>query len=284
MDDTKESIERLCHQFLPDIVDLLRFLRSHNMKETEICFRRECHSLVKKISPINETQCLRNSANVNDYFVVYSCLSNFIYNSPYQLELIQFLFPVFVHFYLDLIEYNYLKECQHFYNQFVHSTFELLHLEFFQQLKLISQSAKHLHQCPLTSAFRTSRFFLRLSMTSCTELQNFLDHTKNLTKFNSKSYLTSSQISLLLTIFQQYLKVDINKQLFTPSNIIRFQTTEQPMTPIFVHTTVANTIQFTRLYTGLFPLQSLPIESNRSSGIMKNISINSHCLFLTRCL
>jgi WD40 repeat protein len=97
-------------------------------------------------------------------------------------------------------------------------------------------------------------------MTSCTELQNFIDNIKNLTN------LTSLQISLLLSIFQQYVKIDINQQLFTPSNIVRFQTIEQPMTPIFVHTTLANKIQFTRLYTGIFPLQSLPIDSNQLSG------------------
>ncbi|CAF4414899.1 unnamed protein product, partial [Adineta steineri] len=59
---------------------------------------------------------------------------------------------------------------------------------------------------------------------------------------------------------------DINQQIFTSSNIVRYQTSEQPMTPIFVHTNLANKIQFTRLYTGLFPLQSLPGDSNRSSG------------------
>jgi len=260
MDNTKESIEHFCCQFLPDIVDLLRFLRNYHMKETETCFRRECHLFVHQISSTNENRCLRNSTNVNDYFIVYSYLSNFIYNSPYQIELIQFLFPLFVHLYLDLIEHNYIKECQRFYHQFIHSTFQSLHSEFFYQLKLISQSSKHLYQCPLTNAFRTSRFFLRLSMTSCTELQNFIDNIKNLTN------LTSSQISLLLSIFQQYVKIDINQQLFTPSNIVRFQTIEQPMTPIFVHTNLAHKIQFTRLYTGIFPLQSLPIDSNQLSG------------------
>jgi hypothetical protein len=258
MNDPKE---RFSCQFSPDIIDLFRCLRNYDMKQTEACLRREYHSLIN--TSTNENQCLRNSTNVHDYFIVYSYLSNFILNSPYQIELIQFLFPVFVHLYLDLIEYNYINECQQFYNQFVHSTFHSLHSEFFYQLKLISQSSKHLYQCPLTNTFRTSRFFLRLSMTSCTELQNFIDYTKTLTKSNSQSPLTSSQISLLLSIFQQYLKVDINQQLFTPSNIVRFQTTEQPMTPIFVHTTLANKIQFTRLYTGIFPL---PIDSNRSSS------------------
>ena len=242
-----------------EIDDLLRFLQNNNLKETEICFRRECHSLIH--TSIN--QCLRNSANVNDYFIVYSYLSNFILNSPYQIELIQFLFPVFVHLYLDLIEYNYINECQQFYKQFVHSTFHSLHSEFFYQLKLISKSSKHLYQCSLTNTFRTSRFFLRLSMTSCTELQNFIDYTK----LNSKSYLTSAQISLLLSIFQQYLKVDINQQLFTPSNIVHFQTIEQPMTPIFVHTILANKIQFTRLYTGIFPLSNDP--NRLSSKVFK---------------
>jgi transcription initiation factor TFIID subunit 5 len=266
MDDTNESMDGFSDQFPPDMVDVLGFLRNHNMKETETCFRRECHSLINKISSSNEHQYLRNSTNVNDYFAVYSYLSNFIFNSPYQIELIQFLFPLFVHLYLDLIEYNYIQECQYFYNQFVHSTFQSLHSEFFYQLKLISQSSKHLYQCPLTNAFRTSRFFLRLSMTSCTELQTFIDYTKNSTKFNSPFDLTSSQMSLLLSIFHQYLKIDINQQLFTPSKIVRFQTIEQPMTPIFVHTTLANKIQFTRLYTGIFPLQTSSIDSNRLSS------------------
>jgi WD40 repeat protein len=97
-------------------------------------------------------------------------------------------------------------------------------------------------------------------MTSCTELQNFIDHTKNQIKSNLPCDLTSSQLSLLLSIFHQYLKIDINQQLFIPSNVVRFQTIEQPMTPIFVHTTLANRIQFTRLYTGIFP-----IDPNRSS-------------------
>jgi hypothetical protein len=274
MDKTKESIERLCHQFLPDIVDLLRFLRNYNMKETETCFRRECHSLVNtlnKTSITTEDQYGCNSININDYFVVYSYLSNFIVNSPYQIELKQFLFPLFVHLYLDLIEHNYINECQQFYKEFVHTIFHSLHSEFFYQLKMISKSSKHLYRCPLTNAFRMSRFFLRLSMTSCKELQNFIDYTKNLTELNSQFYLTSSQISLLLSIFQKYLKVDINQQVFASSNIVRFQTIEQPMTPIFVHTTLANKIQFTRLYTGVFPLQSLPIDSNRSSGNQRKI-------------
>jgi WD40 repeat protein len=103
-------------------------------------------------------------------------------------------------------------------------------------------------------------------MTSCTELQNFIDHTKNQIKSNSSCDLTSSQLSLLLSIFHQYLKIDINQQLFTPSNVVRFQTIEQPMTPIFVHTTLANKIQFTRLYTGIFPVQSLPTDPNRTSA------------------
>ena len=72
-------------------------------------------------------------------------------------------------------------------------------------------------------------------------------------------------MSLLLSIIHQYLKIDINQQLFTPSNTVHYQTIEQPMTPIFVHTTLASQIQFTRLYTGIFPLQSLPIDRNLPS-------------------
>ncbi|CAF3998710.1 unnamed protein product [Rotaria sp. Silwood1] len=102
-------------------------------------------------------------------------------------------------------------------------------------------------------------------MTSYNELQNFIDYIK----FNSQYYLTSSQISLILSFFQQYIKIDINQQLFTRSNIVRFQTIEQPMTPIFVHIKIANTIQFTRLYTEIFPLQSLSIEYNRLLGNIK---------------
>ena len=271
MDNTSESIESVRHQFSPDIADLVRFLRTNNMTRTELCFRREYHSLITKISSNDHSQSVHNSIDVNDYFAVYSCLSNFIFNSSYQIELIQCLFPLFVHLYLDLIENNHINECQKFYQQFVHSTFESLHLEFFSQLKLISHSSKHLIRCPLTNAFRTSRFFLRLSMASCNELQDFIDYIKCLTKLDVQYYLSSSQISLLLSIFQRYIKIDINQQLFTPLNIVRFQTVEQPMTPIFVHTILANRIQFTRLHTGFFPLQTLPTEYHRSSGKVKSI-------------
>ncbi|CAF1326123.1 unnamed protein product [Rotaria sp. Silwood1] len=256
MDNTMESFY---HQYSPDIIELIRFLQQNNMKQTELCFYREYYSLNNKISLTNDNKYIHNLLNVNDYFVIYSCLSNFIFNSSYQIELIQCLFPLFVHFYLDLIEHNYINECENFYKKFIHSTFYLLHKEFFYQLKLISKSSKHIYQCSLINAFRTSRFFLRLSMTSYNELQNFIDYIK----FNSQYYLTSSQISLILSFFQQYIKIDINQQLFTRSNIVRFQTIEQPMTPIFVHIKIANTIQFTRLYTEIFPLQSLSIEYNR---------------------
>ena len=234
--------------------ELLRFFRHYQLKDTEWCFRRECPSLV------------------NDYFLLYKYLEKFILHSPYQLELIQFLFPLFVHFYLDLIEHDYIEESEQFYNEFAHQTIlEELHEEFFYQLKLVSRSSTHLHRCYLTDTFRTSRFFLRLSMTSCSEIQTYLDSMKNRLKFQTKCDLTSTQISLLLSIFQQYLKVDINKQVFTPSTIVRYHTIEQVMTPLFVHTHLAHTIQFTRLYTGVFPLQSLPIEANRYSGRIEEI-------------
>ena len=116
MDNTKENIE--C-QFLPDIVEVLRFLRNYNMKETETCIRRECDSVIRKISSTNENEYLRNSTNVYNYFIVYSYLSNFIIKSPYQIELIQFLFPLFVHLYLDLIEYNYINEYNYTYFYFL---------------------------------------------------------------------------------------------------------------------------------------------------------------------
>lgn len=266
MADTQD----MCDELSPDIINLLHLLRNYNMKETETCFHLEYQSLIHQTSPVNEDQCIRNSSNINDYFIVYSYISNYIFKSSYQIELIQFLFPLFVHLYLDLLEHNYINECQDFYKKFINSTFQSLHSEFFYQLKLISQSSKHISQLPLTSAFRTSRFFLRLSMTSCTELQNFINYTKN----STKSFLTSTQLSLLLSIFQQYLKIDINQQYFKPLNIVRFQTIEQVMTPIFVHINLANQIQFTRLYTGIF--SETNNEINQRDLFLSHSQINSN--------
>lgn len=229
--------------------ELLRFFRTYQLTHTELCFRRECPSLV------------------NDYFLVYACLQKFILQSSYQSELIQFLFPLFVHFYLNLIEQHHYEEAQRFYDQFARDTIlEDLHEEFFYHLKLIACSSNHLRRCFLTDAFEKSRFFLRLSMTSCSDIQMYLDSMKNRLKTQGKSDLTSTQISMLLSIFQQHFKVDINRQVFEPSNIVRYQTLEQPMTPLFVHTQLASAIQFTRLYTGVFPSQSSPIEANRYSS------------------
>ncbi|CAF0753559.1 unnamed protein product [Adineta ricciae] len=249
--DTAKEHEKL------DIVDLLRLLRSYNMKETEARLRQEYRSLTSTDHQTSFTTRL----NVNDYFIVYSYLLDFIMSSHYQIELIQFLFPLFVHMYVDLIEHDYLDDAQAFYDQFVDSTLYSLHTEFFYYLKMISRSSKHLSQCPLTDSFRTSRFFLCLSMATCKELQAFIHHTRT----DSQSCLTSAQISLLLSIFQRHIKVDVNQQEFTPSNIVRYQTVEQPMAPLFVHTTLANKIQFTRLYTGVLPSQTLPLDPNRSS-------------------
>ena len=267
MDPSKESRERFPDRQSPEMVDLLRFLRSHQMKETELSLRRECHSLFNPISSAPDLSSPRCSINVHDYFTVYACLSNFILHSFYRIELMQFLFPIFVHFYLNLLEYDYIEECQQFYSRFAHATpLESLHEEFFYQLRLVSRASTHLDRSPLIDSFRTSRFFLRLSMTSCTEIQHFMDSMKNQIRLHSRSDLTAAQIALLQSIFQRNLKVDINKQSFTSSNTVRFQTNEQTMTPLFVHSNVANAIQFTRLYTAVFPLQPLATDAARSSG------------------
>lgn len=250
--------------------DIVQSLRQSHFNQTELCFYRE---YLQRLSLNNFLPSLRNSANVYDYFAVYSYLVNFIDQSLYRIELIQFLFPLFVHLYLDLIEHDYIKESQYFYQQFASCSLRSLHTEFFYQLKIISQTSKHLSQCPLTHAFRTSRFFLRLSMTSCTEFQTFIDQTKHLIKSNITCDLTSTQLALLLSIFHQYLKIDINQQLFRPSNVVYFQTIEQPMTPIFVHTNLSNKIQFTRLYTGIFPVQS---DGNRKDLTLIYPQVNYH--------
>lgn len=273
------SMDRSCDGFSPEMADLLGFLRTHEMKETELSLRREYHSL---ITP--ELSSPRSSVNVNDYFVVYSCLSTFILHSVYRIELMQFLFPIFVHFYLSLLEEDYIDECQQFYYRFAHATpLESLHDAFFYQLRLVARASKHLDRSPLVDSFRASRFFLRLSMTSCTEIQHYMDSMKNQIRLHSRSELNAGQIALLQSIFQRILKVDINKQSFAPSNTVRFQTSEQTMTPLFVHSNVANAIQFTRLYTAVFPLQATASEANRSSGTQKNRMIIEETIFSSLC-
>ena len=236
--------------------ELFRCLREHRMIETEACARREYRSFVTPSADTNAS--LVNGIDVEDYYAIFAGLTDFVSQSPYQIELTQFLFPVFVHLYFNLLENGRLDECRHFYAQFIRCTpLESLHGHFFYQLRLISHSSTHLDRSPLMRTMRASRFFLRLSMTSCTAIQTFMDATKS----HSKSNLTATQISLLLAICQQCLKVDVNKQVFSPCTVVRYQTTDQPMTPLFVHTTVADAIRFTRLYTGIFPLQSAgPID------------------------
>lgn len=229
-----------------EFLDFIRFCQENQLKQTEECFRHECHT----------------HADVDHYFQIYSCLSKFILESAYRIELIQFLFPIFVHIYIKMIDKQQYDECEQFYDQFIRGTIvENLHEEFFYQLKMVSRSSIHLHQYPLTDALGSARFFLRLSMTSCNEMENFLQSLKRSDP--------SMPISLILSIIQENLKIDINRQVFMSSHVVRYQTQEQPMTPLFVHKTFAKTIQFTRLYTGVFPLRNPNSDVSRCSGRVK---------------
>jgi hypothetical protein len=249
--------------------DLLAFLHAHDMKETEACVRREHVTCVDRISTNNDILSLELSMTINDYFVIYSCLSQFIFRSTNKIELVQFLFPMFVHFYLTMIEHDFIDESEQFYQRFIHEhTIEMLHKEYFYQLKLISSSSKHRDRYCWTHSLLASRFFLRLSMASCTEMQSFIDSIRTRIQSNVNADLTSTQIARLLVVFQQYLKVDIDKSTCSSKNIVRFRTDEQSMTPLCVHNDVANTIQFTRLYTGVFPLQTMSNDANRLSGTL----------------
>jgi hypothetical protein len=173
-----------------DLFDLLACFRRYQFTESESCLRREAHMLLER------TAELRTS----DYFIIYSSLAEFVRRSIYYLELIQFLFPVFVHFYLQLLEQGHLDEAERFYDRFIGSSdVETLHGQYFYRLRLIGQSADHLHRSFLTDTFRHSRFFLRLSMSSCTAMQTFIDSIKQrLKQHDTSSELNARLLSLLI--------------------------------------------------------------------------------------
>ena len=79
--------ETSSHDDILNLAELVDFLQRYNLKQTELCFMREYN--------LHNNQNAYNSTTINDYFTVYSCLSNFIFNSSYQLELIQCLFIIF---------------------------------------------------------------------------------------------------------------------------------------------------------------------------------------------
>ncbi|CAF1030087.1 unnamed protein product [Didymodactylos carnosus] len=277
-DDKIKKFEVSCPHITPDLIELLRFLRGNNMKKTEDCLRKEFKNLVENITSPSKFP-LRCYTRPHDYFEVYQLivtfiLSNIMSSTSANNELLQLLFPLFVHFYIDLIEQQYLEESEQFFNKYT-TYFIPYYIEFLLQLRVIKHSS-HILRNSLTYALRSSRFLIYLSLTTCNVLQKFIESLILQHHYGYKSQftpLTQQQTSLLLSIFQTYLKIDIKKQMWKPVNVVRFPVSDIKQStnnnidkdgqkqridwnnvqiPVFVQHHLTHNFQLSRLFTGVF--------------------------------
>jgi len=137
------------------------------------------------------------------YHKAYEKLRNWIQNSLdcFRDELLLFLFPIFVHFYLDLIEKGFFDQALSFFEAFK-SDHELQHLNEIQELTMI-KNPLHFKENRFVSRFRNTKFNILVSGYCFRLLMTFLQEQSNPNTFNRDGGL------LILKIINHYLNIRI---------------------------------------------------------------------------
>lgn len=136
------------------------------------------------------------------YHKAYEKLRNWIQNSLdcFRDELLLFLFPIFVHFYLDLVERGLFDQSLSFFESFK-SDHELQHLNEIQELGMV-KNPLHLRENRFVFRFRNTKFNILVSGYCFRLLMMFLQEQSNPNAFRDGGLLT-------LKIINHYLNIRI---------------------------------------------------------------------------
>ncbi|KAG0474278.1 hypothetical protein HPP92_013964 [Vanilla planifolia] len=109
----------------------------------------------------------------------YSKLRSWAYGSLdlYKHELLQVLYPVFIHCFMDLVAEGYMQEARTFFQTF-REDHEMLHLRDLQKLEGIL-CPSHLEEMELARSLRQSKVVIKLCEYSCNLLLQYLQKTQS---------------------------------------------------------------------------------------------------------
>lgn len=184
---------------------VLNYLKAKGYKQAEKMFKQEAKvqtlsSLVHEVSVDMDTTVLNyitfynSKEKAKDYATSYASLLEWVHSSLdlYRAELMQVMYPVFIHCYLDLIQRNESDLARAFMDRFKGDHMEA-HASEIQQISCII-TPQHLHSNQTTKMFRNAKYNISMCSYSFELLVSFLQQ---------------AQFMLLLSIINQYLNIKV---------------------------------------------------------------------------
>lgn len=159
---------------------VLEFLHKKGYSRTEAMLRLESS---RTTVPPQLTRGLAAAAPVTapeQYIHTYALLQEWFESSldMYQPELNRFMYPIFVHMYLELIRLGEPEKAIEFFNKFKESN-ELLHAQDLQALQGI-RLPQHIEENKIAKQFVTQRYKIRVSPTAFDLVLHFLHSIEQL--------------------------------------------------------------------------------------------------------
>ncbi|XP_060561519.1 LOW QUALITY PROTEIN: transcription initiation factor TFIID subunit 5-like [Ruditapes philippinarum] len=186
------------------LLAVLQFLKKNNLKGTEELLKKETGLDDADVKPDTTGQSASEVSHAlaayksdddpslyDDHYTnfkvfIESCLD------VHKVEASHYLYPVFVHMYLELVYNGHEEQAVKFFVKFSLDQ-EEYYVEDLNKLSTVTK-AEHMKGSQLMENFKSSKFVLKMSRDSYTHL---------------KRYLQEKQLNLLLNIIQEHLFIDV---------------------------------------------------------------------------
>jgi len=148
----------------PELSNFIQFLHKYNLKETEEHLKKE----------LNKTLGIDKDDEAAFYYETYETLHQFVETSQkeFRHELAQILYPVFLHFYLELVNKNQSKLASEFFDKF--SKLQVAyHVNDLKQLKLITNKDQ-MDKSEFKDTISAGKYNIKLCEDSYRQLKDFV--------------------------------------------------------------------------------------------------------------
>jgi transcription initiation factor TFIID subunit 5 len=178
-----------------DLSSILKIFQKYNLKESEEIFKRE---LNKKVHDASSASADPSQKERDFYFEIYDSLHKFIESTKdHKYELGQILYPMFLHFYLDMINKDFTKLALEFFDEYsgLQSSHHAIDLK---QLKLITNKWQ-LSKSELKETY-SYKYNVKLSEESYRHLKDFAKMK------NSKQFIELMKENIMLELYNGPLR------------------------------------------------------------------------------
>lgn len=187
-DPTSSCISSMPEIDQTDLIHIVKILQKYNLKESEEILKRE---LQKKVMANGDS----TQKEKDFYFDIYESLVKFVETSKEsnKNELAQVQYPIFLNFYLDMINKELSKLAVEFFEKYS-SIQSSHHLSDLKQLQLIN-SKEQLNRSNLKETFSSNKYNVKLSEESFRLLKDFVKMK------NSKPLVDIIKENIMLEIY-----------------------------------------------------------------------------------